>query len=120
MTRALLLLCLGTVFVACDDGATDTTDSTDSTDSTDATDDTDDGGADLEAGEATFDGTCAQCHGADGTGNTGPNLDERVPSLTVDQVRTVVLNGQGYMPAQDLTEEEATNVAAFVVDRHGD
>ncbi len=120
MSRALLLLCLSVAVVACDDGPTDTTDTTDSTDSTDSTDDTDTTGGDIAAGETVFGNTCAGCHGPNGNdGGSGPNLDERVPNLNVDQVKQTVTDGKGYMPPQDLTETEIIDVAAYVIDKHG-
>jgi mono/diheme cytochrome c family protein len=60
---------------------------------------------------------CNSCHtlaDADATGTVGPNLDESQPSyeLAVDRVT----NGAGVMPpfAGDLTEQQISDVAAYV------
>lgn len=60
---------------------------------------------------------CGACHSladADATGTVGPNLDETKPSaeLVVDRVT----NGMGAMPsfADQLSEEQITEVAAYV------
>ena len=60
---------------------------------------------------------CGSCHtlaDAGTTGTVGPNLDESMPSeeLVVDRVT----NGMGAMPpfAGQLTEEQITEVAAYV------
>lgn len=60
---------------------------------------------------------CGACHtlaDADATGAVGPNLDEAKPSaeLVVDRVT----NGKGAMPpfADQLSEEQITEVAAYV------
>jgi mono/diheme cytochrome c family protein len=42
---------------------------------------------------------CYKCHGGDGTGSMrGPNLAERVPRLTVEQIQTTIREGKGHMP----------------------
>jgi mono/diheme cytochrome c family protein len=73
---------------------------------------------DAAAGKAAFDSAgCASCHvladaGADGS--VGPNLDETHPdaALVVDRVT----NGSGAMPsfADQLSEEQIADVAAYV------
>jgi mono/diheme cytochrome c family protein len=73
---------------------------------------------DPEAGREVFASAgCGNCHtfeAAGSSGTTAPNLDEAQPSFddAVEQIR----NGGGGMPAfeGDLSEEEITNVAAFV------
>lgn len=120
----LRTLVLGLLFVAplaaC--SGEDDTEDTDVLDTdVEDTDDTDASGPDLAAGAEVFANHCAGCHGADGTGNTGPNLNERVPGKTEADIESVVVNGSGYMSAiSGLTDDEVTNVAAFVVDSFGD
>jgi cytochrome c551 len=71
-----------------------------------------DGGGDV-AGADVFAGTCASCHGRDGGGGIGPNLQE-VDS--VDLVITTVTNGRGGMPSFEgrLDQQEIEAVADYV------
>jgi mono/diheme cytochrome c family protein len=66
------------------------------------------------AGADVFAGTCATCHGGDGGGGIGPNLQE-VDSI--DLVIATVSNGRGSMPSFDdrLDEAEIEAVADYVV-----
>jgi mono/diheme cytochrome c family protein len=68
-------------------------------------------------GKVIFTTNCASCHtlaDAGTTGTVGPNLDQAQPdeALVVERVT----NGQGVMPPFEgvLTEEEITEVAAYV------
>jgi mono/diheme cytochrome c family protein len=74
---------------------------------------------DAAAGKAVFAGSagCTGCHtlsDAGATGTVGPNLDEAMPSsdLVIDRVT----NGQGVMPPfkGTLTEQQISDVAAYV------
>ena len=75
-------------------------------------------GGSTAAGKAVFESAgCASCHtlaDAGATGTVGPNLDEAMPSeeLVVDRVT----NGMGAMPSfsGQLSEEQITEVAAYV------
>jgi mono/diheme cytochrome c family protein len=76
------------------------------------------GGGDPDAGKEVFASAgCGSCHtlsDAGTTGTIGPNLDESMPdeALVVDRVT----NGAGAMPAFEgqLTEQQITDVAAYV------
>jgi mono/diheme cytochrome c family protein len=95
---------------------TETTDETE-TDTTDETE-TDGGGeGDPAAGKEVFTTNCASCHtlaDAGSTGTIGPNLDESQPSMELVVER--VTNGAGVMPsfADTLSEQQITDVAAYV------
>jgi mono/diheme cytochrome c family protein len=75
-------------------------------------------GGDAAAGKAVFASSgCGSCHAladANASGAVGPSLDETMPSaeLVVDRVT----NGQGAMPAfaDQLSEEQIADVAAYV------
>jgi cytochrome c6 len=74
---------------------------------------------DAAAGKEVFLGTaaCGSCHtlaDAGTSGSIGPNLDDSQPSF--DLVVDRVTNGAGAMPAfaDQLSEEEIANVAAYV------
>ncbi|MFF5993762.1 cytochrome c550 [Lysinibacillus sp. KU-BSD001] len=72
-----------------------------------------------ESGEATaeIDGaaivqsSCIGCHGGDLGGGMGPAL---TGSLDAEHVKTVVMNGQGTMPAVITNEAEAQAVADYI------
>ena len=72
-----------------------------------------------EKGRSTFAKYCAMCHmlrAANAVGRVGPNLDQLRPpkALTLDAIAKGRARGQGQMPAQVVTGEEAENVADFV------
>jgi mono/diheme cytochrome c family protein len=82
------------------------------------------GGVELTSAETqgreVFKDRCATCHtleAANGVGKVGPNLDQLrpPPPLTLDAIEKGRARGQGQMPAQLVTGEEARNVAAFIV-----
>ena len=81
------------------------------------------GGGDPAAGKAVFSSNgCGGCHtlAAAGTsGNVGPNLDEKKPSLSLVVDR--VTHGKGTMPpfADTLSEQQIKDVAAYVVQSTG-
>ena len=62
---------------------------------------------------------CATCHtlaAANAVGKVGPNLDQLrpPPALIKDAIAKGRARGQGQMPAQLVTGQDANNVAAFV------
>jgi mono/diheme cytochrome c family protein len=77
-------------------------------------------GGDAAAGAAVWESAgCANCHtlGAAGaSGTVGPNLDELKPSF--DAVVSQVTNGGGGMPAfaDQLSEQEINDLAAYVTE----
>lgn len=109
MTRLLLLLALTTAACSGDDEVVDPTDVTDTDDDT---------AQDFTAGATVYADNCAGCHGAEGTGAAnGPDLTGLEKNEA--EVKDQVLNGGPGMPAIDVTDQEATDVAAYVVDKHG-
>jgi putative heme-binding domain-containing protein len=78
------------------------------------------GATDLTAGQKVFDAQCAWCHGANGTGGTGPNLQR--PTLThaardaelVSIVRTGIPGTEMPSFAIALTDRMAWQTAAYV------
>ncbi|MGH9689456.1 MAG: c-type cytochrome, partial [Candidatus Acidiferrales bacterium] len=55
---------------------------------------------DLQQGKATFESTCSVCHGLDGAGGMGPNIQGIPFSLGMDATTNVINNGMsGGMPA---------------------
>ena len=84
----------------------------------DGTDGSDDAGSsEPHAGEALFSANCAGCHGADGTGNgANPDLTQSTESNTDEQLKDIITNGQGSMPAygMTLTEEEIDDLVGYL------
>ena len=86
-------------------------------------DETEDSGGAEEAldGAALYDSNCAVCHGADGTGEDGqyPDLTVAVPTLTAEEINTIILDGQGTMPDLNIAEDEAQAITDYLVDTFG-
>ena len=73
----------------------------------------DEGGATEEIdGEAIVQSSCIGCHGGD-LGGQG-NAPALTGGLDAAHVKEVVMNGQGAMPAQNLSEAEAQAVADHI------
>lgn len=91
-------------------GASDTTATSAESTDTSGTSGGDDDGAKV------FAATCAGCHGADGTGASGPDLTVRA-SLTKDRIVDQVTNGGTSMPpyGSQLSSEEISKVADYVL-----
>ncbi len=71
--------------------------------------------ADASAGATVYAQSCAGCHGDPLTGGgTAPLLADEVPGESDDELRDVILNGEGDMPAIALTEQEVTDVIAYL------
>ncbi|MEM6957445.1 MAG: c-type cytochrome [Myxococcota bacterium] len=79
------------------------------------------GEGDIDAGAEVFAENCARCHGADGSGDFGPDLFDRVPMRDDETLLERVLLGIGPMPAwdQELEDDELTNLFVFLRDRFG-
>jgi cytochrome c5 len=76
------------------------------------------GGGDPAAGETIFAENCAVCHGDTGHGGAGgPDLRTMPLAQTEEGAIQQVTNGGGGMPpfGEQLSEEEISDVAAFVV-----
>jgi cytochrome c551 len=69
---------------------------------------------DATNGGTVFGDTCAVCHGADGSGVSGPALTGKVGGMSDEDLVDVMLSGTGSMPAQSLTNQEAADVLAYL------
>ncbi len=69
-------------------------------------------------GASLFAANCARCHGADGTGDFGPNLYERVPMRDDETLARRLLLGLGPMPAWDsvFSDQELADLLVFLRD----
>ena len=72
--------------------------------------------ADVAAGGQIFKMTCGgdYCHGPDGVSGSAPDFPDVVTTLSDEQIASVLENGQGYMPPQELSDEEVANVIAYL------
>jgi len=77
-------------------------------------------------GEAIYERTCENCHGADGTagiqvdGVPAADLTVFVPKLSDDDLATIITTGIRAMPAQDLQGREVDDVIAYLRATFGD
>ena len=110
MMYTAMTLALVVVFVAVVAGCGNTTTTTTAGVTTTA------GAATTLAGSEIFASICASCHGADGTGGTGPDLTA-LSTLTKERVVDQVTNGGASMPAYggQLSAEEIDVVAGYVL-----
>ncbi len=80
---------------------------------------------DAAAGKAVFDAKCKMCHGADGKGNaaiakkmnlTFPDITAKETQSKPDDVlkKRVTEGGKQMKPVKGLTDEQVTNVIAYV------
>lgn len=80
-------------------------------------------GKGIQQGKKIYVANCVSCHGPDGTANTGmgrglgvPPLSKNVPSMKEADLKTIIVNGKGAMPAWKATlkDAEIAQVAAYV------
>jgi mono/diheme cytochrome c family protein len=105
--RALLLFTL--LLAACEDEGSDSDANLDDTDVEDTDPaDTDDTEAAAERGQEIHDTVCMECH------QHNDVFETRVPTLADDDIRDQVKNGGGYMPAQDLSDDQIDDVIVYL------
>lgn len=68
------------------------------------------------AGEFLYQGYCESCHAADGTGLSGPDLTERLPTLTSPEILEQIEVGGNGMPAfeGEFTDQELADLLEFL------
>lgn len=77
-------------------------------------------------GEEVYGRTCENCHGADGTagiqvdGVPAADLTVVVPQISDEDLATMITEGIGAMPAQDLQGREVDDVIAYLRATFGD
>lgn len=104
MKKWLMAVLFGTVLVlgACGGGD-------------DASDDTggdDAGGETASAADEIYENNCAACHGADLSGNSGPDLTEVGSNHSSEDIQKIIHEGKGGMPAQSQVSDEDAEVLA--------
>ena len=90
------------------------------------------GGAEEPADEASEGGTttetagsaeelvqqsCIGCHGRDLEGGAGPDLQEVGAKYSQDEIKSIIINGQGGMPKGLLDDADADVVAAWLAEK---
>ena len=72
----------------------------------------------LLAGQGVFDANCARCHGPDGSGVTGPPINDGILPIVYDptELVTLVTGGRNRMPAwgDTLTADDIDKVVAYI------
>ncbi|MET3682965.1 cytochrome c551 [Alkalibacillus flavidus] len=66
-------------------------------------------------GEELYQQNCVSCHGEDLGGGAGPDLTTAGDNYDQSEVVSIILEGQGGMPAQDVSDSEAEAIAEFVL-----
>ena len=72
------------------------------------------GEMDSAAAEEAFQANCASCHGGDLGGGVGPALDSVGADYSEDEIMDIIQNGKGDMPAQNVDDETAQQVAGWL------
>jgi cytochrome c551 len=66
-------------------------------------------------GAALYESICSHCHGVDGKGsNNGPDITGDVSRNSEERLVAVILNGEGRMPPQSVSEEEALAIVQWM------
>lgn len=76
----------------------------------------DDGGAvDMSAEEIYASKSCINCHGVDLAGGAGaPGLVDVGETLSKEEIKDIIINGQGTMPANQANPQEAEVLAEWL------
>lgn len=67
--------------------------------------------------EALFENNCATCHGDDLSGGMGPDLTQIGNTHSADEIKEIILQGQGDMPAIDVEDEQAEALADWLSEK---
>ncbi|MCM3763404.1 cytochrome c551 [Neobacillus niacini] len=76
----------------------------------------DKGGGDTAdaGGQKIYDQKCSSCHGGDLKGAVGPNLTQIGSKYSKDEILNIIHNGQGGMPPNVVTGDDADQVAEWL------
>ncbi|MED5074771.1 cytochrome c [Anoxybacillus geothermalis] len=75
------------------------------------------GGDTVAAAEQIYQQNCASCHGQDLSGGVGPNLQKVGSKYSADEIKDVIANGRGAMPAGIIKGEDADKVAEWLASK---
>ena len=65
-------------------------------------------------GETLFKANCVLCHGNDGKLGASGAKDLSASTMEVSEIKQIILNGKGLMPAAPVNEEQAAAIADYV------
>ncbi|QTM99556.1 c-type cytochrome [Sediminibacillus dalangtanensis] len=104
------LFALALLLAACGGGGGDSSGGSDSGGSETAE------SGDPSNGQSVYENNCLSCHGEQGEGASGPNLQESEVAQEQSQVEDKVRNGGNGMPSfeGDLSDSEIADVAAYI------
>lgn len=123
MKKKLLAFLMGSALVfslaACGGGDDEAADTGDTADNGTATETENETASGVDA-EKIYEQKCSACHGADptqaGTVASDVVISEVGKNLSADEIKDVITNGKGAMPAQNLSDEELDAVVTWIVD----
>ncbi|BDG37502.1 cytochrome c [Parageobacillus sp. VR-IP] len=75
------------------------------------------GGDTAAAAEQIFQQNCSSCHGKDLSGGVGPNLQKVGSKYSKDEIKKIIENGRGGMPAGVIKGEDADKVAEWLASK---
>ncbi|SIS43079.1 cytochrome c551 [Salimicrobium flavidum] len=75
------------------------------------------GEMDSAAAEEAYQTNCSSCHGGDLGGGVGPALDSVGADYSEDEIVDIIQNGNGDMPAQDVDDETAQQIAGWLAQK---
>lgn len=61
--------------------------------------------------------SCIGCHGRELEGGSGPNLQEVGAKYSEEEIKSIIINGQGAMPKGLLEDADAEVVAAWLAEK---
>lgn len=73
------------------------------------------GGGDTGAGEELYQQNCTSCHGSDLSGGAGPSLENVGDDYDASEIVDIIQNGKGSMPAQNVEQGDAEEIADWLV-----
>lgn len=118
MKKCLMAVLFGTMLVlgACGGGGDDAQEPADNNDEG-TEESTDEGGAvDTAAAEEAYKASCASCHADDLSGISGPSLENVGADHSAEDIKGIIENGQGSMPAGLLSGDDADAVAEWLAE----
>jgi len=65
-------------------------------------------------GESLFKANCVLCHGSDGKLGASGAKDLSASTMEVSEIKQIILNGKGLMPAAPVNDEQAAAIAEYV------
>ena len=76
---------------------------------------------DTANGATLYADNCALCHGDDGEGGVGGQLEGEVSAAEESEIVLIILDGEGTMPAWEdyFSEQEVADVTAYLLDTFG-